>query len=142
MKFRTKFGLLGWMYIPVAGLHVFVSNFRINPSTRVFGQLVAAACVLLALIRVVGYLLTYWELDADGLRERRYLRTMEVFWHEVTGVHGLGDRASSDTLVVEFDPVLKPSLPFGSNRIVATPEDREQFIATLERFAPQANFEV
>jgi len=67
----------------------------------------------------------------------------EVQWAEVTRVGGIRpNQPYSDALVVHFVRTRETTPYTGRDRIVAIPEDRNQFIAALRRFAPHATFDV
>jgi hypothetical protein len=82
----------------------------------------------------------YWDVDDDGLRERRLWKTKEVAWRNVRHVGAWNpSQPASDYLAIDF---ARPAPTPGRSRIIAHPEDRTAFIAALRRFAPQAVFDV
>ena len=75
-----------------------------------------------------------------SFRAHSFWTLKEVPWEEVTHVGSYFPiQPSSDLLAVEH---ARPAPMSDSGRILADPQDREQFLATLRRYAPQATFEV
>jgi hypothetical protein len=137
MRFRAKFGALGWCWAGLAGfvLVLWSSGLR----TGGFGGF-SVLIVLLAIQRVLLHAFVYWDVLSDGLRERRLWNTREVAWREVQHVGGWRpSQPSSDSLAIDF---ARPAPLSDRGSIIANPEDREEFIAALRRFAPQAAFDV
>lgn len=137
MRFRAKFGALSWCWVGLACfvLVLWASGLRARP----LGGLIASI-VLLALVQVIAHIFIFWDVDADGLRERRLWKTRTVAWRQVHHVGSWNPRQpASDYLSIEFTRA-EPSASRG--RVIAHPEDRDKFIATLRRFAPDAIFDV
>jgi hypothetical protein len=100
---------------------------------------VALIWIFFGLWRTLSQIFIYWDVDSSGLRERRLWNERTIPWQEVTRVSGWMDRPSSDALAVHY----ARSAPLSdSGTVVATPEDRQQFLADLHRYAPQAAFDV
>jgi len=99
----------------------------------------AAVWICCALLRVLSQFFYYWELDADCLCVRYFWYKKEVAWEEVTHVGGLNQQPSSGLLEVDY---ARPAPMSDRGHILASPEDRDRFIRTLRKFAPQATFEV
>jgi hypothetical protein len=78
----------------------------------------------------------YWELDADGIRQQRLWINTKVRWQDVTRVVSLWSSSFYD-LEIEYR-----RHRFGpkTGRIRANPADREQFLTSLRRFAPQTEY--
>jgi hypothetical protein len=137
VRFRAKFGLLGWCWVGLASFVVvlWISGLR----SRALGGL-AIGCVLLASERVLVQRFIYWDVDDDGLRERRLWKKKEVAWRNVRHVGAWNPKQpASDYLAIDFT---RSAPAPGRSRIIANPEDRAAFIAALRRFAPQAAFDV
>jgi hypothetical protein len=139
MKFRTKFGPQGWFVVSLACAYGYVVLLSPRGSPHSAWGFTAAVWVWWAFLRILSYLFTYWELDSSSLRQHSYWSTKEVAWEEVTHVGGLNGRPSSAVLEVDY---ARPAPMSDRGHILASPEDRQQFIAALRRFAPQAAFEV
>ena len=88
-----------------------------------------------------SYFFGYWELDSISFRARSpwTWSLKEVPWEEVTHVRSLPSGPYSGGFLVEHT---RPAPMLDSGHILANPRDREQFIAALRRYAPQATFEV
>ena len=95
-----------------------------------------------ALLQLAGHFLVYWETDDRGLLERRFWKTTQIPWKEVTRVSPWYGRPASETLVVDFTRTPEVTPYTGRDRLIATPGDRESFIREVRRFAPQAVFDV
>jgi hypothetical protein len=137
MRFRAKFGLLGWIWTLMACFYAYNSLFRSRPS--IVGG--AVICMfLMVLLQILSRLFVYWDLDEVSLRVQSFWTKKEIAWAEVTHVGGLvPDKPSSAYLRVDY---ARPAPMSEQGHILANPEDRVKFIATLRRFAPQATFEV
>jgi len=100
----------------------------------------AVVWVFLGSIEALSRFLTYWDLGSFGLHERRLWNTREVPWQEVTHVGAWNpERPSSDFLAIDY---ARPAPISDRGSVIANPEDRQQFIDALRRFAPQASFDV
>jgi hypothetical protein len=139
MRFRPKFGLMGWLWVTLACMAVFFAAFG---SGRPAGSLHGFSAAIFALLPLQQILLNrthYWELDAASLRVNLLWNTKEIGWDEIKRVGGSGGRAAANTLEVEYARAAPLS---ERGRVLANPQDRQQFIDALKRFAPQATFEV
>lgn len=138
MRFRYKFGALdgAWVWLALF-MTVLWSSAHGHRSTNL--SILAASWIFLAALRVSNHLFVYWDLDSTGIRERRFWGIKQIPWSEVTLVQGLNGSPSSNFLEVWSS---RPSPISASDRVLAYPGNREEFIAALRRFAPQANFEV
>jgi hypothetical protein len=140
MRFRTKFGAQGWVLVSLAILYAVFAFFGPHHLQRSTWGFAAAAWLWWALLRIVSQLFYYWELDSDCFRERNFWSTREIPWQEVTRVGSFNPKQpSSGFLEVDYARTAPMS---DRGHILANPEDREQFIRTLRRLAPQATFEV
>jgi hypothetical protein len=137
MRFRAKFGALGWCWVSIA-CFVLVLWFSGLHSRKI--DFLAVIFVILASLRVLNQILIYWDLNSDSLREHRLWNKKEVAWVEVTHVGSWHPKQpSSDYLAIDYFS----SAPLShQGRIVACPEDRAGFLAALRKFAPQAVFDV
>jgi hypothetical protein len=137
MRFRVKFGTDGWLFVIIA-CAFFV--FGICNLHSVIRRDIAITIVILCLDLVFKKVFTYWELDSAFFRERRLWKVKEIPWQAITCVGSLTPGRSSPGFVTILCDDRAPMASRG--RIVANPEDRTQFLATLRTFAPQAKFEV
>ena len=138
IRFRGKFGALGWMWVCVALAYLseWVFRGRLESSTA---GLAAVVFSLNVLLHISNHLFVWWDIDSAGLREHRFWNTRDVAWDEVRHVQGLNAVPSSNFVEVY---VYRPAPMSESFRILANPSDRQGFIAALRRLAPQAEFEV
>ncbi len=138
MRFRAKFGLLGWSCVALA-LLVLVLWFSSGYHNETLGIL-ATTLPILAAIEILKEVFIYWELDADGLCERRFWTEKKIPWQEVIRVSAWNsEQPSSDFLAIDY----ARSAPMSDRgSVIANPEDRQRFLADLYRYAPQAAFEV
>jgi hypothetical protein len=136
MKFRTKFGLQGWVLVSLGVLYSCMWSTRRGNLLGIF----AAGFVLQALFRVLSHVFYYSELDGDGFRQRNFWSVKTIPWEEVSWVgSAIPKQPSSGFLRLDY---ARPAPMSDRGQIRANPEDREQFIRTLHRYAPQATFEV
>jgi hypothetical protein len=132
VRFRAKFGWVDWVWIVTASVVTVAWVIGRRSSTLflfVFG--------LNALIRIVSQVFVYWDVDSSSLREHRLWSTKEVAWQEVARV-GLWTPKST---VLEIEYARDAPLS-DRGTVIANPGDREQFLAAIHRFAPQAAFEL
>jgi hypothetical protein len=141
MKFRTDFGALGF-YMVMAGFWFLSLLVGRNHSNSWSNKLACALILLGVLFSVFRFQFVYWELSPQCFREHRFGTIREIPWHEVTQVVSIPpNKALSKSLVVEFCHNGEVTPFTGRDRILATPGDRDGFVAELRRFAPQADFE-
>ncbi len=140
MRFRAKFGLMGWFWTMMACFYAYILLFRWRPT--MFGVAVISI-FLIALLQIASRLSVHWYLDEVSLRVQSFGTRKEVVWAEVTHVGGqaslIPGETSSACLRVDY---ARPAPMSEKGYILATPDDRPQFIAALRRFAPHATFEV
>ena len=138
MRFRAKFGFLGWAYIAMA---LFALLLKISPGrpSEVLG-LFAILWTVFAALRILFQIFIYWDLDSSGLHEQRLWGKRNVAWQEVTRVSAWNPKQpASATLAVDF---ARPAPMSDRGRVIANPENHQRFLAELRRYAPQAIFEV
>jgi len=139
MRFRAKFGALGWCWVGLSCAWVLIAVFKYNQSGSFPSGLSTALFVLVGLQQVLPPLFTYRELDSSGLRVRRLWHRKEIAWEDVTHVGGFNGRSSASMLEVDYARAAPMS---DSGHILANPDDRRGFIQELRKFAPQADFDV
>lgn len=140
MRFRTKFGAQGYCLVSLAILYGCFALFGPHHLQRSMWGFAAAVWLWWAFVRIMSQLFNYWELDSDSFRIRSLWSTREIPWQEVTRVGSFNPKQpSSGFLEVDY---ARPAPMSARGHILANPEDREQFIAAMHRFAPQATFEV
>jgi hypothetical protein len=134
MRFRAKFGIAGWSQIALVCLIavLWLSGVKSLPALA-FGAIIFASVIVLSQVFV------YWDLDSHCLRERRLWGKRQVPWEEVTRVSAWNEKPSSDFLAIHYSR-RGPMSDDGS--IIANPQDRQQFLVELHRYAPQAVFDV
>jgi hypothetical protein len=138
VKYRAHFGLFGWLQVGTACLCLILILSRGGHTFKV-GLFPGFTICMLALQRVLNHLFTYWKLEQDGLRVRSMLFEKAIAWGEITSVSGFNGNAGSSTLELDYART-GPLSDRGS--VLANPEDRNEFLQGLHRFAPHATFEV
>lgn len=137
MRFRAKFGALGWFWVGVALFYFLWLPFgphRDNFAWR------AIPPVFYALMMVLSKAIAYWDFNPTHLHERRLWRTRDVPWEEVIHIHARDPaHPSSGYLAVDYARTAPMS---DRGTIIANPADRQGFIAALRRSAPQADCDV
>jgi hypothetical protein len=137
MRFRAKSGS-SWIWLLMAGFWVVLWIISIRPPHPLRSGNMPLIWIALCSINFFLPYITYWEMDAEGLRERKlWWTSQKTRWQDVTRIISLW--SSSHDLKIEYD-----RLGLGSNfgHIMADPADREAFLDALSRFAPQAEFVV
>ena len=79
---------------------------------------------------------TVWELDADGMRRRRLWINTRIRWQDVTRVVSLWSSSFFDLKIEYRRKGFGPRI----GHVLVNPADRDQFLDTLRRFAPQAEY--
>lgn len=102
-----------------------------NRSIGFFNLLTA----IIALLMLYTVKTKFWELTADGLRLHRLGIEIKIKWQDVTRVVSVW--ASTYDLKIEY---LRHGLGSKTGFLLASPEDREDFVAELRRYAPDAEF--
>jgi hypothetical protein len=134
MRFEPRFGLgdlytfsIGCLFLCVGVASWFLGSSRSLP----IGEIVPAIIyILVALFLALRRYSVYWEMNSDCLRVGSFWTVREVAWVEVTHVGSFPKNSpTSDTLTVDYI----------RGQIVANPEDRQQFISALRRFAPESD---
>jgi hypothetical protein len=94
----------------------------------------------MASVRALSQAFIYWDVDPEGLRERRLWGTKSVPWQEVVHVGSWHpNHPASDYLEIDY---ARPAPIYDRGSVIANPDDRSGFLSALRRFATQANFEV
>jgi hypothetical protein len=142
MRYRAKFGLLGWIYVALPCWLIVrkVSSLNSGHRNGALGLLFVVLCVVFGFQRVLNHIFIYWEVDSSGLRERCLWNERSIPWQEVTRISGwMPEHPWSDSLALHY----ARSAPLSdSGTVVAAPEDRQQFLTHLHRYAPKATFDV
>lgn len=145
MRFHVKWRLFAFYWQIPAGAIALVwlsGRNRFSYSTSHFLAGSTLNCVLLGLIFAFDRVFTVWEVCPSALRERWFgFKTKEFAWEYVIRV-GLADYESPDSCAIEIEYV-----PAGATRACwraqkVNPEERERFIAALQRFATRATFDL
>jgi hypothetical protein len=130
MRFRAKIGPEIWVLI--AMLCFFTVLWVIKPASDFFRYSILFSG-LFALQQILKRIFTYWEVDSDCFRERRFLKVREIPWHTVTRVGRFQFAGYLSIFFVNQDE--------NSGFITVNPADREQLLAALRQYAPQAKFD-
>jgi hypothetical protein len=142
MRYRAKFGILGWLYValPCFVILLKISGFRSGIHSSLLTYSYVGLVSFLGLVRVSRQIFTYWQLDSSGLRERMLWRQRDISWQEVARVSGYPcSQPGSNSLSIDY---ARPAPLSDRGTIIANPENRRQFLADLHRFAPQAVYDV
>lgn len=135
MRFRAKFGLIGWGYVAFALLVLMFTPWH-DRQRNYFN----VPMLIFAAMRITSYFFVYWDVDATGLHERRFWGERKIPWQEVRRVSAwVETQPWSDTLAVHYS---RPAPMSDAGSIIASPDGRRQFIAYLRRYAPSAQFDV
>ena len=141
MKFRAKFGVDGWLWM-LLGLFQIFSSLRVNFGLRAPGisLIGVGAGIVLGSVPLLRSLFLSWEFDYASLRERAFLRvTHDIPWHDVTEVSEFIPGSKDDTLAVWYQ---NPKAKSGRSYLVARPNERQQFLDGVHKFAPTATIDV
>ena len=140
MRFRAKFVQENWVWFLICGtnLSVALDRFRTHSHSQVgfFNRSTGYLDFLTALMALLTFLspkTTSWEMDAEGLHYRRLWINTKISWQDVTRIVSLW--SGTYDFKIEYN-----RHGFGPRigRILANPADREAFLESLRRFAPQA----
>jgi hypothetical protein len=88
-----------------------------------------------ALLGFYGQKAMFWEMDTEGLRQHRLWINTKIEWQSITRVESLW--FSFYDLKIEYN---RDGFGPRIGRILANPADRDAFLDSLRRFAPQAVF--
>ena len=83
MRFRAKFGALGYCWVGLACLWTVLLLFGPHRDRTVLFTFTSASA---ALLRILNHRFIYWDVQDDRLRERRLWRAKEIAWQEITHV--------------------------------------------------------
>lgn len=138
MRFRAKFDLLDCCYLALA-LMALVLRFSPGYHRGTLTPWLVTVCVALTLLRLVPRRLVYWEIAADGLRERRLWRERTVAWSDIVSVSPWPEgNSASRQVAVGFGQTAPLS---GRGQMIANPGDLDGFLRELRTHAPQARFD-
>jgi hypothetical protein len=125
MRFRAKFVPESWIWIAICGMNVVMALDRIlSPRHSDHGLFLFCANLLTAagsLLMFYGQYATFWELDTDGLRQRRFWMNTEIKWQDVTRVVSLWSSSFYDLKIEYHRHGFGPRI----GRILANPADRD-----------------
>lgn len=138
MRFRVKSVPDAWFWCLICGINVAVALDRIlspRHSRSILDDFMILVTTASALLLFYSQRITFWEMDADGLRHRRLWTNIRINWRDVTRVVSMW--SGPFDLRIEYN-----QRRFGPRIgcILTNPEDRDAFLASLRLFAPQAQF--
>lgn len=138
MRFRQQFGLSGYIWLTILCFYSFVLFSQSGKSHLPFP--VAEIWIFFAALQVASKLFTYWDVESDGLHERRLWNTREVPWDEITRVEPYNpNHPASPSMAIEYARTGPLS---DRGQILANPADWDEFLRAMRRFAPHADFEL
>jgi hypothetical protein len=139
MRFRAKFGLIDSLWLAVGATYLLILVSRAGHLRPSF-IFCAIAFLPQALLRLLGLIFVYWEIDSDGLHERRLWRMRSIPWAEVASVTFWPDEQKvSSSFAIRYE---RPAPLSDRGSIIANPSDRDTFLQELQRHAPGASFDV
>jgi hypothetical protein len=143
VRFHAKFpsvqviGCILWLVLSIMDLR----KPHLGPGFHAAYLVGGVAWSFLFVWTFTSYFLIYWDLDSDELHERRMWNRQRVAYSEITAVRPWGSKnPSSSYLDIEFGQVGSAFNP--RINMIACPSDRETFLNTLRKQAPQAEFTV
>ena len=134
MRFRANTSLFPWLLVASACVYTFevLRSRSFYPFWRVNIGLILVLSIFLF---VLSHALNYWQLDKGGLLERKFWKTKEIAWEDVTRVGRLG---FSD----KFVKISYGRTPEDCSYILADPSNLNGFINALCQFVPQVKFDI
>jgi hypothetical protein len=135
MRFRPHLRNLAWVTVAMcllSGILQTVSCFRAGRHS-VGDVALAGGWLILAALGVFYCLFVYWDLNLDGLSARVFWKVRKIPWQSVRSVSKFG--FGTDDVIIRFGHSVE-----NYGNLIATPANREEFIATLRKFAPRAEF--
>lgn len=139
MRFRAKFEMLDYANLALLlfMLILLVSGPR---HARPFLRELVAVWGLVVLLRLFTRIFIYWDVTADGLRERRLWSVQTIPWQQIESVGAWPDgKPMRGSVAVNFE---LPAPLSASGHVVANPARIDEFLAELREHAPQARFSV
>lgn len=140
MRFRKRFGFLGWFFM----IYLFIQAFSWL-DVRHLSHLDVMYCIILAFIIVFqafSRYLVWWEIDSNGLHQRQWRskKDFTIAWDKILVVRNAIPGVNWDgSVAVYYDC---PESKLGFKYLVTTPEKRKKFIAALRIYAPNATFKI
>ena len=139
MRFRSKFGLLGFCFIVLAFVYAYFWHWGRSSTSGLYG-VTAALWAMAGSSLALNSRFVYWELDSACIREHWFWKKREVPWEEVTRVCCSHPKApKSGYLEVDY---VRPAPTSSRGQIRANPTNRQEFLAELRRLATNADFDV
>ena len=142
MRFWNKFRLRRLTFFPLPCLYALFWFFS-RHSSFAHNDWYGLHVVLWTLVAVIWFVrqnFIYWELDLGCLRQRWLWKKTDVVLQDVKSVGYMNyKRPSSWGLEIDY---IHPGPMIVRDTMLVDPVDREQFIAALRQFAPQATFDV
>jgi hypothetical protein len=143
VRFHAKFpsvqvfGCILWLVLSIMELQ----KSRLNQGVHAAYLVGGIVWSFLVVWTFASYFLIYWDLNSDELYERRVWKKQRVVYSEITAVGPWDSKnPSSSYLDIEYGQVGSAFNP--RINIIACPSDRETFLNTLRKQAPQAEFTV
>jgi hypothetical protein len=135
MRFRAKIVPETWLWLLICGINAAMAFDRLfHPRQSEVGFLNLITAIL-ALLVFYGQKTTTWEMDTDSLRQRKLWINTKIGWQDVTRVESLW--SSFYDLKIAYN---RRGIGSRIGHILANPVDRDAFLDSLHRFAPQAEF--
>ena len=139
MRFRQKFGWIGWMCLGFVCLYSFQLMADSTPEKRAVHTFCLICWSFGAIVRASGSFFVYFKIEPDGLCCKDFWRTKHFAWGELTRI---GSQPGS-ILVPEVAKVQylrrTPFPDIGKFQIM--PKNPKGLIEALREQAPQAEFD-
>lgn len=134
MRFRSKFGLQGWL---IAGLFlIFSLPWVFGSRMSILDQIAAVSTGASLILLLLSRYFVYWEIDETVIRERRFGKEKAVPYPEISQIVGrtYWNRRPTQIMITYF----RASDPPKERRLYASPADVEGFLNALKKVAPSA----
>jgi hypothetical protein len=142
MRFQRKFGILGWFWVIVVCLPVFLLPyvFAYTRHIHTYAVIMLILWAILGLLNILSLRFVYWELDSSSFRIHRLWHVKEIDWDNVTQIGNFHPNyISSNYLEIHY---IRSAPRSNLGSITANPADRASFLAAMRRLAHQAKFDV
>lgn len=138
MKFRPKFGLIGWIFAFNALL--FDLSWFITGHETIFGKIDAVTMTALTIFQAQRTRLTYWRVDNGFLYEQRFWKSRIVPCGQIQRVSAQTWKRSKPRFIA-IDWFQGGTIE-KAGRLYADPANPPQFIRALQQFVPENAFDI
>ncbi len=145
MRFRQRFS---WAQVFTAAVWLLLSYFwirkhRTNLGIRSTGEITGLIWCFLLLFNYISYFLIWWDLDQNGLRERRLFSVKTVPWRELVRVGPWNKANIKNRQFIEAEYRRSAPLSDSGKLLLRVRDDeRKELFRRLQSYAPQAQIDV